>query len=144
MSQATKTGRETSADERAAGRQRTRERKAQEAAAAALKSVLDKIASLDEPDKTNAERIHAIVTKVAPSLAPKLLYGSPAYANADGKPVLFYQERARFKARYGNLAFFGPAQLDDGTMWPTSYAITELSSADEKVIVELVRKAIGR
>jgi hypothetical protein len=67
----------------------------------------------------------------------------PAYANADGKPVLFYQERARFKSRYGNLAFFGPAQLDDGTMWPTSYAITELSSADEKVIAELVRKAIG-
>ena len=98
--------------------------KAQEAAGAALKSVLDKIASLDEPDKTNAERIHAIVTGVAPSLAPKLLYGSPAYANADGKPVLFYQERARFKGRYGNLAFFGPAQLDNGTMWPTSYAIT--------------------
>ncbi len=91
--------------------------------------------------RTNAERIHAIVTTVAPSLAPKLLYGSPAYANADGKPVLFYQERARFKGRYGNLAFFGPAQLDDGTMWPTSYAITELSSADEKIITELVRKA---
>ena len=129
--------------ERAAARQRAKELKAQEAAAAALKSVLDKIASLDEPDKTNAERIHAIVTGVAPSLAPKLLDGSPAYANADGKPVLFYQERARFKSRYGNLAFFGPAQLDDGTMWPTSYAITELSSADERVIAELVRKAIG-
>ena len=108
-----------------------------------MKSVRDKIASLDEPDKRNAERIHAIVTRVAPSLAPKLLYGSPAYANADGKPVLFYQERARFKARYGNLAFFGPAQLDDGTMRPTSYAITKLSSADEKVIAKLVRKAIG-
>jgi uncharacterized protein YdhG (YjbR/CyaY superfamily) len=108
-----------------------------------MKSVLDKIASLDEPDKTNAERIHAIVTTVAPSLAPKLLYGSPAYANADGKAVLFYQERARFKGRYGNLTFFGAAQLDDGTMWPTSYAVTELSSADEKVIAKLIRKAIG-
>ena len=108
-----------------------------------MTAVLDKIASLDEPDKTNAERIHAIVTRVAPSLRPKLLYGSPAYANADGKPVLFYQERARFKARYGNLAFFGPAQLDDGTMWPTSWAITELSSADENVIAQLVRKATG-
>lgn len=97
----------------------------------------------EERDKTNAGRIHAIVTRVAPSLAPKLLYGSPAYANAGGKPVLFYQERARFKARYGNPAFFGPAQLDDGTMWPT-YAITELSSADEKVIAELVRKATGQ
>ena len=124
-------------------KQRAKELKEQQSAAEALQSVLDKIASLDEPDKTNAERIHAIVTRVAPSLAPKLLYGSPAYANADGKPVLFYQERARFKARYGNLTFFGPAQLDDGTMWPTSYAITELSSADEKVIAELVSKAMG-
>jgi uncharacterized protein YdhG (YjbR/CyaY superfamily) len=131
---------ESTAQERAAIRRRAKE---QEAAAEALKSVLDKIASLEEPDKTNAERIHAIVTKVAPSLTPKLLYGSPAYANADGKAVLFYQERARFKGRYGNLAFFGPAQLDDGTMWPTSFAVTEISSADEKVIAELVRKAVG-
>ncbi len=127
--------------ERAAARQQARERKAQEAADAALTVVLDKIASLDEPDKTNAVRIHAIVTRVAPSLTPKLLYGSPAYANADGKPVLFYQQRARFKARYGNLAFFGPAHLDEGTMWPTSWAITELSPDDEKVIEELLRKA---
>lgn len=143
MAQANKSGSGFTVEERAAARQRAKERKAQEAAAAALRSVLDKIARLDEPDKTNAERIHAIVTGIAPSLAPKLLYGSPAYANADGKPVLFYQERARFKARYGSLTFFGSAQLDDGTMWPTSYAITELSSADEKAIAELVRKAIG-
>jgi uncharacterized protein YdhG (YjbR/CyaY superfamily) len=134
---------ESTAQERAAIRRRAKELKAQEAAAEALKSVLDKIASLEEPDKTNAERIHAIVTKVAPSLTPKLLYGSPAYANADGKAVLVSQERARFKGRYGNLAFFGPAQLDDGTMWPTSFAVTEISSADEKVIAELVRKAVG-
>jgi uncharacterized protein YdhG (YjbR/CyaY superfamily) len=125
-------------------KQRAKEVKEQQSAAEALQSVLEKIASLDEPDKTNAQRIHAIVTEVAPSLAPKLLYGSPAYANADGKPVLFYQERAKFKARYGNLAFFGPAQLDEGTMWPTSYAITELSPADEQVIAELVRKATGQ
>jgi hypothetical protein len=138
-----KPGGKAAADERAAARQQAKERKAQEAAAAALAAVLDKIASLEEPDKTNAERIHAIVTRVAPSLTPKLLYGSPAYANADGKPVLFYQQRARFKARYGNLAFFGPAHLDEGTMWPTSWAITELSPADEQVIEELVRKAIG-
>jgi hypothetical protein len=82
-------------------RQRAKELKEQQSAAEALQPVLDKIAALDEPDKTNAERIHAIVTGAAPSLAPKLLCGSPAYANADGKPVLFYQERARFKARYG-------------------------------------------
>jgi len=131
------------ADERAAARRRAKERKAQEVAAAGLRSVLDKIASLDEPDRTNAERIHAIVTEVAPSLTPKLLYGSPAYATAEGKAVLFFQERARFKSRYANLAFFGPAQLDDGTMWPTSWAVTELSPADEQRIAELVRKAVG-
>lgn len=134
---------EPTAEERAAARQRAKDLRAQQAAAEALKSVLDKIASLDEPDKTNAERVHAIVMEVAPSLAPKLLYGSPAYANTAGKPVLFYQERARFKGRYANLTFFGAAQLDVGTMWPTSWAITELSPADEKVIAELVRKAIG-
>ncbi|MCW2687155.1 MAG: hypothetical protein JWR37_2045 [Mycobacterium sp.] len=141
--QSKKSAPESTAQERAAIRQRGKELKAQQAAAEALKSVLDKIASLEEPDKTNAERIHAIVTKQTPSLTPKLLYGSPAYANADGKAVLFYQERARFKGRYGNLAFFGSAQLDDGTMWPTSFAITEISPSDEKVITELVRKAVG-
>lgn len=124
-------------------KQRAKELKAQENAAEALKSVLDKIASLDEPDKTNAERIHEIVTRVAPSLAPKLFYGSPGYADAQGRIVLFYQERAKFKARYGNLAFFGAAQLDEGTMWPTSFAITEISPSDEKAIAALVLKAIG-
>lgn len=143
MAATKKSGAGSTAEERAAARERTRELKAQEASAAALRAVLDKIASFDEPDRTNAERVHAIVTRVAPSLTPRLLYGSPAYANADGKPVLFYQERARFKARYGNLAFFGPAQLDEGTMWPTSWAITELTPSDEKVIAELVRKATG-
>ena len=143
MAQTEKSGPESTAEERAAARQRAKELKAQEVAAAALKSVLDKIASLEEPDKTNAELVHAIVTRVAPSLAPKLLYGSPAYANSDGKPVLFYQERARFKGRYANLTFFGAAQLDEGTMWPTSWAITKLSPADESVIAELVRTAIG-
>ena len=132
-----------SADERAAMRQRAKELKAQESAAEALQAVLDKIASLDEPDKTNAERIHAIVLEVAPSLQPRLFYGSPAYANAEGKVLFFYQERAKFKARYGNLAFFDGARLDDGTMWPTAFAVTELSPADEKAIAELIKKAAG-
>jgi hypothetical protein len=131
------------AAERRDARQRAKEAKAQEAAALDLKAVLDKIATLDEPDKTNAQRIHAIVTEVAPSLTPKLLYGSPAYADADGKAVLFYQERARFKGRYASLTFFGAARLDDGTMWPTSWAVTELSPHDETVIADLVRRAIG-
>jgi uncharacterized protein YdhG (YjbR/CyaY superfamily) len=131
------------AEERAAMRERAKELKAQETREEALKAVLDKIASFDEPDKTNAERIHAIVTEVAPQLAPKLFYGSPGYANADGKVILFYQERAKFKVRYGNLAFFEGAKLDDGTMWPTGFAVTELSAEDEKKIADLVKKAAG-
>lgn len=132
-----------SAAERAAIRQRTKELKAQESAAEALQAVLEKIASFDEPDRTNAERIHAIATSVAPSLRPRLYYGSPGYADAAGRIVLFYQERAKFKARYGNLAFFDAAQLDEGTMWPTAFAVTELSPAGEQVVAALVRKAVG-
>ncbi len=131
------------AEERAAMRQRAKELKAQETRAEALKTVVDKIASLEEPDKTNAERIHAIVLDVAPSLQPKLFYGSPAYANDEGKVLFFYQERAKFKVRYGNLTFFEAAQLDDGTMWPTAFALTEITAADEKKIAELVKKAVG-
>ncbi len=124
-------------------RQRAKELKANENAAEALRSVLEKIASFDEPDRANAQRIHQIVTEVAPSLKAKLYYGSPAYADADGKVVLFYQERAKFKVRYGNLAFFDAAQLDEGTMWPTAFAVTELSAADERFVAALVRKAAG-
>lgn len=124
-------------------RQRAKELKAQESTAEALQSVLDKIASLDEPDKTNAERIHAIAMEAAPALRPRLFYGSPAYANAEGKVLFFYQERAKFKVRYGNLAFFDPARLDDGTMWATAFAVTEISPADEKKIAELVKRAAG-
>ncbi len=131
------------AEERAAMRQRAKELKAQESTAEALQSVLDKIASLDEPDKTNAERIHAIAMEAAPALRPRLFYGSPAYANAEGKVLFFYQERAKFKVRYGNLAFFDPARLDDGTMWATAFAVTEISPADEKKIAELVKRAAG-
>jgi uncharacterized protein YdhG (YjbR/CyaY superfamily) len=143
MAEVTGPGPAATAEERAAARQRAKELKAQEVAAAALQSVLDKIASMEEPDRTNAQRIHAIVSEVAPSLRPRLLYGSPAYATAEGKSVLFFQERARFDSRYANLAFFGPAQLDEGTMWPTSWAVTDLSPADEKLIAELVRRAVG-
>ena len=124
-------------------RQRAKELKAQESAAEALQAVVDKIASLEQPDRTNAERIHAIALEVAPSLRPRLFYGSPAYANAEGKVLFFYQERAKFNARYGNLAFFDAAQLDDGTMWPTAFAVTRLSAADEKRVAELVKKATG-
>jgi uncharacterized protein YdhG (YjbR/CyaY superfamily) len=131
------------AEERAAMRQRAKELKAQESAAEALQAVVEKIASLEEPDRTNAERIHAVITEAAPSLQPKLFYGSPAYATAEGKVVCFYQERAKFKVRYGNFAFFEAAQLDEGTMWPTAWAITEISAADETRIAEIVKRAAG-
>ena len=131
------------AEERAAMRQRAKEAKAQASAAEALQAGLDKIAWLEEPDKTNAERIHAIVGEVAPQLQPRTFYGSPAYANDEGKVLFFYQERAKFNVRYGNLAFFDAAQLDDGTMWPTAWAITEITPEDEKRIAEIVRRAAG-
>jgi uncharacterized protein YdhG (YjbR/CyaY superfamily) len=131
------------AEERAAIKQRAKELKAQESREEALQTVLDKIASFEEPEKSNAERIHAIITKEAPSLSAKLYYGSPGYATADGKIVCFYQERTKFNVRYGNFAFFEAAQLDDGTMWPTAFAVTKLSAADEKLIAKLVKKAAG-
>lgn len=131
------------AEERAAMRQRAKELKAQQSAAESLQAVVDRIAALEEPDRTNAERIHAIALEVAPWLQPRLFYGSPAYANAEGKVLFFYQERAKFKVRYGNLGFFDGAQLDDGSLWPTAFAITELSPADEQRVAELVRRATG-
>ncbi|GAA3697660.1 DUF1801 domain-containing protein [Arthrobacter ginkgonis] len=105
-----------------------------------LQSVLDKIAEMPEPDRTLAERIHAIVSAAAPELAPKTWYGMPAYAR-DGKVVCFFQAAAKFEARYATLGFNDPANLDEGTMWPTSFAITDLTDADVKKIEELVRRA---
>jgi len=106
-------------------------------------AVLDKIAAMAAPDRVLAERIHAIVTEVAPELAPRLWYGMPAYYR-DGKNVVFFQDAAKFKARYATLGFNDAARLDEGSFWPTAYAITyELTSADEKRIAELIRKAAG-
>jgi len=106
-------------------------------------AVLDKIAAMAAPDRVLAERIHAIVTEVAPELAPRLWYGMPAYYR-NGKNVVFFQDAAKFKARYATLGFNDAARLDEGSFWPTAYAITyELTSADEKRIAELIRKAAG-
>jgi uncharacterized protein YdhG (YjbR/CyaY superfamily) len=124
-------------------RQRAKELKAQESTAEALRTVLDTIESFEEPDRTNARRIHEIVAAEAPGLRPRLFYGSPAYANADGKVVVFFQERTKFKVRYGTLSFFDAARLDDGSMWPTAFAVTELSDTDAEVVAALVRKAVG-
>ena len=104
--------------------------------------VLAKISEMDGPDREMAERIHAIVTDSAPDLTPKTWYGMPAYAK-DGKVVCFFQDAKKFKARYATLGFNDAANLDDGTMWPTAFALTTLTEADEKRIGELVKKAAG-
>jgi uncharacterized protein YdhG (YjbR/CyaY superfamily) len=104
-------------------------------------ALLAKIAEMQQPDRTLAERIHAVITSVAPELAPKTWYGMPAYAK-DGKVVCFFQPAEKFGARYATLGFNDSAKLDDGSMWPTAYAVTDLSEADVKRIEELVRRAV--
>jgi uncharacterized protein YdhG (YjbR/CyaY superfamily) len=102
--------------------------------------VLAKIAEMSEPDRSQAERLHALVKDAAPDLAPKTWYGMPAYAK-DGDIICFFQPAQKFKARYATLGFSDKANLDDGTIWPTSYALTELTKANEAKIRELVKKA---
>ena len=131
--------------ERAAMKDRVAELKAARQGAKKLDDVealQTKIAEMDQPDRALAERIHAIVTSVAPELAPKTWYGMPAYAK-EGKIVCFFQPAERFGARYATFGFNDPAHLDDGTMWPTAYAVTELSDADAKRIEELVKRAVS-
>ena len=105
--------------------------------------VLGKIAEMKEPDRKLAERIHAIVAEVAPSLMPKTWYGMPAYATKEGKTICFFQAAARFKTRYATFGFSDHAKLDDGNMWPNSYALSKLTPADEKTIASLIKKAVG-
>lgn len=107
-----------------------------------LQDVLDTIKGLPEPDKAIAQMIHEVVTEVAPELDPKTWYGFPAYAR-DGKVVVFYQQASKFDARYGTLGFQDSAALDDGVMWPVTYAITEVTDAVRKRVGELVTKAAG-
>lgn len=104
--------------------------------------VLAKIAEMAEADRTMAERLHAIIKASAPSLAPKLWYGMPAYAK-DGKVLCFFQSAEKFTSRYATLGFNDIANLDDGTVWPTAFALTKLTAADEARIGELVRKAVS-
>jgi hypothetical protein len=104
--------------------------------------VLAKIAEMAEPDRVMAERLHAIVKASAPALSPRTWYGMPAYAK-DGKIVCFFQPAQKFKTRYATLGFNDAANLDEGTMWPTAYALTELTAADEARIGALVKKAVG-
>ena len=105
-------------------------------------ALLAKIAEMPPADRVIAERIHAVITENAPVLKPKLWYGMPAYAK-DGKVVCFFQAADKFKSRYATFGFNDVANLDDGTMWPTAFALAELTAADEKRVAELVRKAVG-
>jgi uncharacterized protein YdhG (YjbR/CyaY superfamily) len=131
-------------EERAAMKARTRELKAEARAGrdreAGERDVLAKIAEMPEPDRVMAERLHAIITASAPALTPKTWYGMPSYAK-DGKIVCFFQGAYKFKSRYATFGFDVAANLDDGSMWPTAFALTELTPANEARIVALVKKA---
>jgi uncharacterized protein YdhG (YjbR/CyaY superfamily) len=134
------------AEEQAAMKERARELKAEARAdkdrAAGEQEVLAKIAEMPDADRAIAERIHAIVAAAAPALSPKTWYGMPAYA-LDGKVVCFFQSAAKFKTRYATFGFSDRANLDDGRMWPTAFALTELTPADEKRIAAVVKRAVS-
>ena len=132
-------------EEKAAMRERAKEQKA--AARRAEKAdgetdVLAKIAEMPESDRAMAERLHAVIKSSAPALSPKLWYGMPAYAK-DGKVVCFFQAAQKFKTRYATFGFNDDANLDDGAMWPTAFALTKLTAADEARIGALVKKAVS-
>jgi len=129
------------AEERAAMKERAQELKAEAAKADWESALLAKIAEMPEPDRGMASRIHEIVKASAPDLTPKTWYGMPAYAK-DGKIVCFFQSADKFKARYATFGFNDEAKLDDGGMWPTSFALTKLTAAEEKKIAALVKKAV--
>jgi uncharacterized protein YdhG (YjbR/CyaY superfamily) len=127
-------------DERAAMKDYLREKR--KGAGNGAADVLEKIAEMPAADRAIAERIHALVTTNLPALAPRTWYGMPAYAK-DGNVVCFFQNASKFKARYSTLGFSDKAQLDDGAMWPTSYALTKLTAAEEAKILALLKKAAG-
>jgi len=129
-------------EERAAMRERAREMKAEKDRAAGESDVLTKIKEMPQADRVLAERVHAIVTETAPELAPRTWYGMPAYAK-DGQVLCFFQDANKFKSRYATLGFTGQANLDDGAMWPVSYALTKLTAAEEKKITALVKQAVS-
>jgi len=135
------------AEERAAMQQRAAELRAEGKKGAkkadGLEAVLDSIAKMSPEDRALAERVHTTVTATAPELSPKTWYGMPAYANADGKVVVFFQDSGKFKYRYSTLGFQEDAKLDDGDIWPIAYALTEWTPVVEKKVAELVKAAIS-
>ena len=142
----TKKSKGFTAEERAAMRERAKEQKAEERAnknrAAGESDVLAKIAEMQEPDRSMAERLHEIVKASAPALSPKTWYGMPAYAK-DGKVVCFFQSAQKFNSRYATLGFSDEANLDEGAMWPTSFALKELTATEEAKISDLVKRAVS-
>ncbi len=136
-----------SAEERAAMKGRAAELRAEGKKGAkqadGLQAVLDKIAEMAPEDRELAERVHVTVTATAPELSPKTYYGMPSYANADGKIVVFFQDAGKFNYRYSTLGFQDAANLDDGDLWPTSYALKAWSPSVEKQVTELVKAAIS-
>ena len=130
------------AEERAAMKERAKELKAEARGADGEKAVLAKIAEMPPKDRAIAKRLHALVKASAPSLEPKTWYGMPAYAK-DGKVVCYFQSAHRFKSRYGTFGFSDKANLDDGAMWPTSFAVKELTDAEEARIAALVKQAVS-
>jgi len=134
-------------EERAAMKDRTQEMKAEarrgrDADQEGERDVLAKIAELPEPDRSMATRLHAIVKTSAPALSPKTWYGMPAYAR-DGKVICFFQSAQKFKTRYATFGFSDQAKLDEGAMWPTGFALKELTTVEEARIAALVKKAVG-
>ena len=123
-------------------RERAREVKAARGKADGERDVLAKIAEMPEPDRAMAERLHALIKASAPALSPRTWYGMPAYAK-DGKVLCFFQSAQKFKSRYAPLGFSDEANLDEGAMWPTSFALKKLTKADEKRIGALVKKAVS-
>src|SRR3712207_2230258 len=130
------------AEERAAMRERAREQKAEAQRADGERAVLAKIAEMQGPDRAMAERLHEIVKANAPDLSPKTWYGMPAYAK-DGKVVCHFQSAQKFNTRYATFSFSDAANLDEGAMWPTSFALKELTDAEEAKIGALVKRAVG-
>ena len=132
-----------SAGEIAAMKETLKERKLALSKEEAEKAALDAIAAMKEPDRRMAKRIHAIIKDSAPALSAKTWYGMPAYANEEGKIVCFFQTGQKFKTRYATFGFNDTAKLDEGSMWPTAYALTELTAAEEARISALVKKAVS-
>ncbi|MEH1165215.1 hypothetical protein V6V47_07500 [Micromonospora sp. CPCC 205539] len=136
-----------SAEERAAMKERAAELRAEGKKGAkqadGLQAVLDRIAQMAPDDRALAERVHVAVSAAAPELSPKTWYGMPAYANADGKIVVFFQDSGKFNYRYSTLGFQDAATLDDGDLWPVAYALQKWSPAVEKKVIELVKAAVS-